>query len=47
MDLPIQIVSGANVLNFTLNSSTSDLEEVVVIGYGVAKKNKLQVLSLV
>lgn len=38
MDLPIQIVSGANVLNFTLSSSTSDLEEVVVIGYGVAKK---------
>lgn len=41
MDLPIQIVSGANVLNFTLSSSTSDLEEVVVIGYGVAKKKQI------
>jgi len=41
MDLPIQIVSGANVLNFNLNSSTNDLEEVVVIGYGVAKKKQI------
>lgn len=41
VDQSIQIINGANVLNFNLNSTTSDLEEVVVIGYGVAKKKQI------
>lgn len=37
----IAIRNGANTLNFELTNSTEDLEEVVVIGYGVAKKKQI------
>ncbi|SKC10906.1 iron complex outermembrane recepter protein [Sphingobacterium nematocida] len=37
----IQIVNGENVLDFNIESTLSDLDEVVVIGYGVAKKKQI------
>ncbi|MCL7989195.1 SusC/RagA family TonB-linked outer membrane protein [Sphingobacterium sp. lm-10] len=35
------IAAGANTLNFQLNESSSDLEEVVVIGYGTQRRDQL------
>ena len=36
-----EVVNGRNTINVKLNDETNDLNEVVVIGYGVAKKGDL------
>ncbi|QBQ42490.1 TonB-dependent receptor [Sphingobacterium psychroaquaticum] len=37
----VRLVAGENVLNFTMSNGMDALEEVVVIGYGVAKKKQV------
>src|SRR5690606_18769353 len=37
----LTVTAGDNVLDFTIGSSADELEEVVVIGYGVAKKKQV------
>jgi iron complex outermembrane receptor protein len=37
----LKVIDGNNVVNFTLELSVSGLDEIVIIGYGVAKKKQV------